>query len=117
VGAALFYWQVAGRALASRWGIGSLVAYGLAFILLFLGPFIVLRLLGGTLRRLSKVVLLGGADRLAGAALGAVTGTLVVGGGLSLLGSTRWGQTLVGHSAVARPLVSVFRQLLRQAGL
>jgi hypothetical protein len=117
VGAALIYWEVAGRALAARWGFGSLVAYGLAVVLLFLGPFVILRIIGSTLRRLSKVVFLGGVDRLAGGVLGAATAGLVVGGVLSLIEGTKWGKALVGHSSIAKPIVGVFRQILHWAGL
>lgn len=117
VAASLFFWEVAGRALAARWGIGSLVAYAVAFALLFLGPYVGFRLVGSGLHRLSRVMFLGGLDRVAGAALGAVAGGLVVGGVLSLLVATEWGQGLVDRSVVAKPLIHVFRHVVRSAGL
>jgi uncharacterized membrane protein required for colicin V production len=117
VAAALLFWEVAGRALATRWGIGSLLAYGVAFSLLLLGPYLGLRLIGTALRWLSRVIFLGSMDRVAGAALGAVASGLVIGGVLSLLVATPWAHLFVERSVMAAPLIDVFRHVARAAGL
>ena len=117
VAAALLFWNAAGRALAQRWGLGSALAYVIAFALLFLGPYVGLHFVGGALQRVSRSIRLGGIDRLAGAALGGVTGALVAGAGLSLISATKWGESLVGRSSVAKPLIMAFRQAARSAGL
>lgn len=110
VGASVLLGDAAAREAAARWVLSPLVARVVGHAVLFLVPYFLLQAAGYLLHRVGRAVFLGGADRVAGALLGAAAGVLLGGAVLDLAADVPWARGWVSDSELAAPLAGAYRQ-------
>ena len=101
--------------LTARQTVPPAAARPVAFAAIFLATVIAARLLGLLADRLVRAVLLGGVNRVAGAAFGFAKGAAVAAVlllAVQRLVPSREAQELIGHSTLGRPLLRVAEGLL-----
>lgn len=115
IGASVLFGQTLGRELAPLWSLEPALARTVAHAVLFLGPYVGLHAVGYGLHRLGRTLFLGGFDRVAGLAFGALTGIVFTGAVLSLLAEWEPAGPWLHGSRLAGPFAEAFRRAAQWA--
>ncbi len=108
-GVAVAVWVGPGLAAEARlrWGWPGPEARAAGYAVGFVAPWVVCNAVGWALHRMGKALLLGGLDRVAGAALGLVAGVAAAAGGVWALALWPHGAGLVDASRLGPVLLAV----------